>query len=114
MLRRLGGSDLTQAARTQLSAQFEEVVLEYESIGFVFASQSLKYARQRPLFGDELPHPRRHRVQPEVRAGFQIQQDGLAIQFPKQDVVGNRDRVAQRQVHMRFIVLLSARRSLDV
>ena len=108
MRRRLRGSDLTQTARAELPAQFEEVLFEDEPIHFVLIRQYLEHARQRVLFGDELPHPRRDRVQSEIRTGFQIQQHGLAVQFPEQDVVGNPDRIAQRQIHMVCIVLLPA------
>ena len=90
---------VAEAVGAQLAAQVEEIALEHGAIDRVFEQQRVEHARERAPFGDELPHPRGDGVQSEVRPGFQVQQDALPIQFTKENVIGNRDRIVQRQVH---------------
>jgi asparagine synthase (glutamine-hydrolysing) len=93
------GDDFAQAARAELPAEREQVVFEDVRVRVVFELERLQDLRERASLGHELPHPRADRVQSEVRAALQIQQHGLSIELPKEDVFGNRNRVVQRQRH---------------
>ena len=72
----------------QLVQQLFEIAPELLAVHVVFRAQRLVRRLDRRPGAQQLPGPRPHLVEAEVGLRVEAQDDGLAVELPKQDAVG--------------------------
>ena len=83
-----GCIDLDELVRDQPVQQLFEIAPELLAVHVVFRAQRLVRRLDCRPRAQELPGPRPNLIEPEVGLGVEAQDDGLAVELPKQDAVG--------------------------
>ncbi len=95
-LRHLSTASLEQSVLHQLGQQILEIPPQQLSVHFVFAQERVVGRLNRIRRGKQGPHARTYLIEAEIAFVLKIEQDGLALDLPKQDFCWHPDARCER------------------
>ena len=82
----------------ELRHEVAEIVCDRRFWRIVFVAQDANHFLKGAVLLDELPHSRADRIESEVDSGCQIEDDGLAVEIAKHDILADRHDCRQPSV----------------